>query len=341
MATFSIPAAFIRAPLDGAARHGIPDHQLFAQAGIHKDDFADDGSLSPDTYARLMLTIWRTTNDEAMGLNPEPVLFRTFAMMCRSVITCATLEHAMRRASAFYRLLPHSPQVLLEQDEQRTRLLISHASEYDTDHFLSESLLVIWHRFSSWLTGRGIPLLKVECPYSAPVHSALYQDLFATPVTFDAPVLALTLPTQAIQLPLVQTANTLELFLSHSPADLLARPDPHQSVSAQIRYRLNQHDVSQLPDLSTVADMLSVSGATLRRWLRAEGTTYQKIKDDIRALEAKRLLASTEQSIADIAIATGFSETSAFTRAFTRWENASPVQFRRTSYERKKASDRA
>lgn len=331
MATFSVPSPFIQAPLRGAARHGLTQTELFAKCGITEDDFSDDGALPPDAYARLMLMIWRLTGDEAMGLNPEPVTFRTFAMMCRAVITCATLEHAMRRAAEFYRLLPGSPQVALEKDEHRVRLIISHSDQFDPDHFLSESLLVIWHRFGSWLTGQGIPLLKVECPYSAPGHAELYADLFATPVSFDAEDLALTIPARAIRMPVVQSPASLERFLQHSPADILARPNPHQSTSAKVRNVLLGSPVAALPNLTEMAAVISMSGATLRRYLREEGTTYQTLKDEIRFVEASRLLKTSEASVADIAAATGFSETSAFSRAFSRWSGKAPAQYRRNT----------
>ena len=334
MASFSVPPPFIDAPLKGVERHGFARDLILKDAGIGPDSFNADGSLAPAAYARLMLTIWRQTNDEAMGLNPQPVVFRTFAMMGRSIITCATLEHAVRRASSFYRLQPHSPQVTVEKGEHRARLIITHNSDFDPDHFLSESLLVIWHRFCSWLIGRGIPLLKVECSYSAPRHAALYDDLFATPVTFNSDSLALTIPLQAIHAPVVQSATSLEEFLGHSPADILARPNPHESTSAKVRHTLMASPTDKMPDLAGMAELLTLSGATLRRRLRQEGTTYQTIKDNVRLMEAKRLLTGSELSIADIAVATGFSETSAFTRAFSRWTGDSPAHFRRRNSSR-------
>ena len=334
MASFSVPAPFIDAPLNGVERHGYARDAILREAGIGPDSFNRDGSLAPESYARLMLTIWRQTNDEAMGLNPEPVVFRTFAMMGRSIITCATLEHAIRRASSFYRLQPHSPQITVEKGEHRARLIITHETDFDPDHFLSESLLVIWHRFCSWLIGRGIPLLKVECPYTAPRHADLYDDLFATPVNFNCDSLSLTIPLQAIHAPVVQSATSLEEFLGHSPADILARPNPHESISAKVRHRLMSMAGSDMPDLAGMADALSLSGATLRRRLRQEGTTYQTIKDSVRLMEAKRLLTGSELSVADIAVTTGFSETSAFTRAFSRWTGDSPAHFRRRNGSR-------
>jgi len=333
MASFRIPAPFIRAPLSGVERYFPDTGNLLREAGIHDSDFGDDGSLVPEKYARLMLAVWRLTRDEAMGLNPESVRFGTFAMMGYAVITCATLEHAIKRAGLFYRLLPSAPQVALTQEKHTAKIVIRHDPSRDPDHFLSESLLVIWHRFCSWLTGQGIPLLDVECNYPAPEHHALYHSLFATPITFDADELALTIPEKALHLPVNRTPAELHNFLQHSPADLLARPNPHQSYSARVRSELANGDIRNLPTLEKMATLLSLSGATLRRRLREEGTSYQGLKDELRCLEASRLLETTELAISDIAHATGFSEQSTFHRAFSHWTGDTPSVFRKRARE--------
>ena len=328
MAGFRIPEPFVRAPLSGARKHGLTREALLQRAGITESDFAADGSLGQQEYARLMFSIWQASDDEVMGLSPEPVLFGTFAMMCRAVIHCTTLEHALRRASAFYRLIPHAPQLHLEQDEHLARIVVTQDMTSDPDHFLSESLLAIWHRFSSWLVGHGIPLLQVRCPYAIPVHRDLYSVVFATPVEFSSSELSLILPARELSSPVTQTPASLRQFLKHSPADVLARPNPHQSMTGRIRNYLRQHDCAALPDLDDMARTLSTSSPTLRRRLKEEQTSFQQLKDEIRRDEATRLLAESPIRIADIASRLGYTETSTFQRAFRKWTGQTPGQYR-------------
>lgn len=328
MTGFRIPEPFVRAPLTGAQRHGLTKDQLYKRAGIGPSDFDGRGSLAPQDYARLMFAIWQTSNDEVMGLAPEPVLFGTFAMMCRAVIHCSSLEHALRRASAFYRLIPHAPQLDIVCEDEVARIVITQDYSLDHDHFLSESLLAIWHRFSSWLTGHGIPLLQIRCPYPAPLHQSLYDVVFATPVEFNSSELSLTVPLASLSATVTQTPASLRQFLKHSPADVLARPNPHQSVSGQVRKYLRRSDITALPDLDRMADSLNMSSATLRRRLRAEGHSFQQLKDDIRSAEAMRMLAESTIRIADIAAHLGYTETSTFQRAFRKWTSQTPGDYR-------------
>ena len=80
--------------------------------------------------------------------------------------------------------------------------------------------------------------------------------------------------------------------------------------------------------LSDVAKRLGMSGRTLQRRLSERGYSYQTLVDESRRQLAKRLLRQTDFSLVEVAFMTGFSEQSAFTRAFKRWAGQTPRSFR-------------
>jgi len=329
MSRHQIPRPFIDAPLRGAQRRGLSTPELLTAAGIDAQTLDNpDACLGNNDYARLLGQLWKLGNDEYMGCAPVSSPYGTFAMMCKAIISCSSLEHALQRARRFYALFEQAPAIHLQQQQELTRLEIRHDIRYDPDHFLSESLLAIWHRLSSWLVGQGIPLLSVGCNYSPPAHAALYQDLFATPVRFNEPVTYLLIPTRVLSLPISQTPATLRAFLQHSPADFLARPNPHESMTGKLRQLFRRYPLQQLPDLNQSAGLLQVSAATLRRRLAAENTSFQKLKDECRLEEACLLLAQQDTSIRDIADYLGFTETSTFHRAFRKWQGLTPGAYR-------------
>jgi len=69
--------------------------------------------------------------------------------------------------------------------------------------------------------------------------------------------------------------------------------------------------------------------ATARRRLYEEGTSYQAIKDELRRDQAIAYLTHSDRSVLEVALELGFSERSAFHRAFRKWTGVSPGQFRR------------
>jgi AraC-like DNA-binding protein len=84
-----------------------------------------------------------------------------------------------------------------------------------------------------------------------------------------------------------------------------------------------------------LADDLQISSSTLRRRLEAEGQSYQSIKDQLRRDMAIDLLSFSQLSVMDIAGELGFAETSAFHRAFKKWTDANPGEYRRTVLQRR------
>ena len=71
-----------------------------------------------------------------------------------------------------------------------------------------------------------------------------------------------------------------------------------------------------------------MSGRTLQRRLADRGATYQSLVDEARRQLAEKLLRDTGYSLAEVAYLTGFSEQSAFTRAFKRWAGQTPRSYR-------------
>ena len=128
-------------------------------------------------------------------------------------------------------------------------------------------------------------------------------------------------------MPLLQDERTLKQFLQHSPADLLARPDAGDSLTSQIR-RLLGRDCQQWPDLESVARQLHSSPQTLRRRLREEGSSFQELKDHLRRDLAIYHLGRNDLDIQAIAEQLGFSEPSAFHRAFKKWTGLTPGAYR-------------
>ncbi len=87
----------------------------------------------------------------------------------------------------------------------------------DPDHFLLESLLVIWHRLGSWLIGQRIRLEEATFSYPEPEHATEYELLFPNNRRFAAKQTSLLFHARYLAMPLLQDERTLKQFLQHSP----------------------------------------------------------------------------------------------------------------------------
>ena len=80
-------------------------------------------------------------------------------------------------------------------------------------------------------------------------------------------------------------------------------------------------------DAANIAEAVHMSRHTLYRRLKAEGVSYHELLDEVRKNKAIHLLKSRQHTLSEIAFLLGFSELSAFSRAFKKWTGQSPAKF--------------
>ena len=361
MLTRTVAIHHVRAALRGAERSGLDVVMLLDRAGISASLLqVEQARVSTDRFAQLIKELWLALDDEFIGSGPGSCRIGTFAMMCHATVHCSRdLRTALRRAAEFYALFPSGPRFCLveaagsgpdftrgnvdagaaldkaasydgvagSQGEPvgEARIEFDLAPEEDPDRFRAETLLVVAHRFSGWLIRRRIPLLRVELAYPAPPHVLEYDLLFGAPCRFDAPVTAAVFDHALLDEPVLQDEAGIAAFLRRAPEDVLARIDYGSTSATRVRRLLGQ----SLPGGSIltegeVADRLSVSPQTLRRHLAAEGTGFQQLRDQLRRDHAIAALADGRTPIEQISAQLGFSEPSAFHRAFKRWTGSTP-----------------
>ncbi|WP_312592170.1 AraC family transcriptional regulator [Stutzerimonas nitrititolerans] len=327
---YSISVHFARTAIAAARRSGLDEHALLQEAGIgHR--LLDNPQLRITSlqFSRLMLALWRVGDDEFMGLAPYRSRHGVFALMARQVIGCRRLASVFYRLARFYSLVNDSLRLELTTNGAQAALAMRLAApERDPEHLLREVFLLLWHRFASWLVGQRIGLQEVHLDYPEPVNHAEYRLMFPCPARFSMPDCRLVMDAACLDMPVVQTPATLRAHLQRAPLEWFTRPS-YQAACTRSVSDLLQHD-GAFRDLGieAVADALHLTERTLRRRLKLEGTRFQALKDGLRRDLAIHHLNQAGLPISEIAQRLGFSEASAFTRAFRQWTGESPRAYR-------------
>ncbi|MDA0748427.1 MAG: helix-turn-helix domain-containing protein [bacterium] len=155
-----------------------------------------------------------------------------------------------------------------------------------------------------------------------------FMHLHRCPVYFESDRDALLVSTETLHTPnQLGDASISKFFDTHLEAEL-SKIEDDASLDQRVRIQISQALSEGVPAISDVASHLSMSGRTLQRRLADRGYSYQTLVDESRRQLAKRLLQQTDYSLVEVAFMTGFSEQSAFTRAFRRWEGQTPRSFR-------------
>ncbi|WP_437777274.1 AraC family transcriptional regulator [Sorangium sp. So ce1097] len=147
---------------------------------------------------------------------------------------------------------------------------------------------------------------------------------------FEAPETELVLPAEALARPLPHANEALAAFLERQVGALAARlpgaGSSGQALADRVRALLAER-LREGADLGALAARLRMSPRTLQRRLGDEGTSLQALLDEVRRGRAAALL-EAGMAIGEVAYLLGYSEPSAFHRAFRRWTGETPEAFR-------------
>lgn len=325
----TVPIDFVRAAVATARRRGFDVDALLRAGGIAPDLLAQNRArITVEQVTRIVQGMWRISDDEMFGLGPAPVPRGSLRLACFGMINCPDLGTALRRFGEYQRLMPGVPPMSLQAGDEVTRITLDTSSLDDQEHLLVDFILAAVHRFTGWTIGRRIRLHQVEFPYPAPKNIADYDLLFGAPLVFDAGVAALEFDSSILSAPLVQTEESLIAWDRDAPADLLARRDYGTSLSDQVRKILEQGLKGDWPTADDVAKRLAMSSQTVRRKLGEEASSITQIREDILRDAAIASLVRGDETVEALSERLGFSEPSAFRRAFRRWTGSPPGSYR-------------
>jgi AraC-like DNA-binding protein len=176
----------------------------------------------------------------------------------------------------------------------------------DQDYLLRGFLLLLWHRFPSWLIGQRISLKHVAFDHPAPKHLTEYRLMFPCPAKFDQAVTCLVFDAAILTAPLVQTPETLGHHLKRAPFDWFTRPAYYPVYTRRVLDHLERSEDLAETTIQSAALELHLTERTLRRKLAAEGSQFQRLKDGVRRDMAIHYLSQTSMSISLISQMLGF-----------------------------------
>ena len=169
---------------------------------------------------------------------------------------------------------------------------------------------------------------EVRFSYPRPATTAEHERLFRAPLVFGAEAAALVVRSEQLGVRQATANEALSKVLDRYLEGLLADLPRGEGLEADVRRALAPRLCEGEVAAASIARDLAMSTRTLHRRLRVCGTTYRGILDELRREIAVRQLARPERGIGEIAFALGFSEPSAFHRAFRRWTGTTPGSFR-------------
>ena len=166
--------------------------------------------------------------------------------------------------------------------------------------------------------------------HAAPGYRAEYTRIFAGRERFEHDFTGIEFDRELPDRTELPASGELYGVLESLAERKLSRVTRDGGHAELLRDYLVSNAVTERPQMDAVARSLGISVRSLRRRLDEEGASYIALLNEARATLAKRMLDDPHRSIYETAYAMGFSDASAFHRAFKRWTGMTPTQYRQS-----------
>ncbi|UZE96316.1 AraC family transcriptional regulator [Alkalimarinus alittae] len=176
-----------------------------------------------------------------------------------------------------------------------------------------------------------VSLAEVWFSYPKPDDVNPYEAMFQCEVKFDQPYCRIAIKNTELSTPFPNANQTAyDYYRAQCDQVIAKRTESIEHLSGKVRKHLELF-AYELPSIVDVAEAFGLAERTLRRQLKNEETSYQKILDSVRFDKAKQLLQTTNLPIDEVASRLGYQEAASFNHAFQRWSGTTPSKFRKNT----------
>jgi AraC-like DNA-binding protein len=337
----TVAAGFPKAFLDFAVTRGADRRALVERSRIRPEDLCEPNN-------RVPLADYLSLLEAGVELCNEPALALLFGegVRMQDISVVGLMGEIVEDVEAGRRLANRYSRLLVDFDD---------GGAADSTEFVSENGNV-WLKFKSALY-REHPLItesafarcvcgarerlasgrvqmsgpfpkEIHFTHAEPAHRAEYDRIFGVPLVFGSHTNAFLLDEEVLSMLMPRPNPYLSQILIAHAEELLKDLERSRSTRGRVEGVLLPLLHTGGASVAVVADELGVSRQTLFRRLRAEGTTFEQVLDELRRRLALQYLSAGGASVNETAYLLGFSEPAAFSRAFKRWTGSSPRMMR-------------
>ncbi|MEZ5568320.1 MAG: AraC family transcriptional regulator ligand-binding domain-containing protein [Halioglobus sp.] len=309
--------------------------RFLAQEGIQAADinaqlaaYPANSRMPMDEWWDLLEKIQLIRNEPALGVKIGAcVQPEDSGVMGYMVMYCKTAGEALLHFQRYQQLIHNFS--LMDIEARPESLVISWDLEQGVSTQLSDEVFLSGlMTFIQRVTGRAdlVPR-EIHFIHTVPFEHSHYERLLGCPVRFGCERVAVEIQLSALNIP-INSHNPYLLSLLEKQAEALVDTGFHDELLNELQKILVEAISQGEATLAHIARRLNVSTRTLHRRLEERGLNFQKILQKTRRQLAEHYLSDSSLSLNEVAFLLGYSEQSAFNRAFRGWFNMPPKRYR-------------
>lgn len=327
----TLSAAFAVYVRDYLMDHGVKPDPVFAGAGILlTSEEGYDAPLPVRKVAALFELAASATGKSDMGMKMgQGYHYESGSLLILAMLAAPSVGEGIRCLNRYDKYVDTAIETSFDFDlptaEFGARLLAEDDVQVDQ---LNEYLMAFLVQALRMATRKEVPLKEVWLCHANEQNRTALEQFFNAPVKFSQAYNKLLFDRSFLQERFFTSNRLLFDILTNALKTYFFSVGQQSGFIDVVSREITRLAGEELASTEVVAKRLAISPRTLRRKLADEGYSFQEAKNMAREKRAKYYLSQTNMPLSEIAFELGYSELSAFSRAFRAWAGETPQSYR-------------
>ena len=321
--------SWVQALLAGLKMEGCDEQKIIASSGIDPS-LLEKGYCSLDLFIRLFDAAEKHYGQYVGVASSQGATPSSFRSLSIALVASDSLYDCFQLLAKHNCLITNTMRFIVD-DQDGGRFGFSLREDLSISSSLTSAVLGRALTTARFIHPCTKLVKKVTLSYPKPNNANVYENYFEAPIQWDSDINAVYFEESAFRCPSTQANTAVRESAEKQWLDEVAQYNDLSFIeSAQAVIKANLSD-SRIT-IEILSEKFGMSVRTLQRRLDQEKTSFSKLVEDVKKQQAKALLKQSAENITDVAFQLGFSNSGSFSRAFKRWFNISPDQYRKTAY---------
>ncbi|HYP97056.1 MAG TPA: AraC family transcriptional regulator [Polyangiaceae bacterium] len=333
----TLPALFLIVVARVAEARGVSLSTVLSGAGVSAEVLeTPEAPLPLEAIFGAWAAAMRAVRDDGLPMHvARTISIEHYSVFGFAVMTSANGREALARVVRFVSLLTNrGGRWQMEETADALHARWVRRGERSLGHRVAnESALAEFVHVGRQVLGAELNPIAVSFEHAAPSDTRAHTEHFGVTPRWQADADELVLPKVVLTAVPSHANPALSKHFESLAQQMLQEASNEASADASATARVRSAIVEALPDgepaSTAIAKRLGMSERSLRRTLANEGESFSGLVEAVRKERATALISDRRASLAEVAFSLGFSELSAFSRAFKRWHGRAPSEVRR------------
>lgn len=318
-----------------AKKQGAESDDIFGLTGKTEAElFLEDCVVDDVSYNSVVEAVVELTKDPCFGLHAgENLNLAAAGLIMQLSQTCGTIKEAIKLSCQFANLGCDALPLSLVEKEKHYEIVITPKTPWAEKSFAAlkhttTGLIGFTIRQFHSLTQMKYYPMRIHFPWENDGKLAEYERVYGCPVHFNKKEISIFLTKKLVEEKILTSNYKLQRILLEYAEEKSAALKEEKGFVAVVKESVVLLKQTEFPSADRVASHLNMSTRSLQRKLQAEDYNYKKMIEELKKEFAVSYLKRKQLSVSEVAYLLGYADVSSFTRAFKKWFDQTPSEYK-------------